>query len=175
MFILILALLLVLVSGICWIRYAIKKGRREYTDSDGWAISLDITAGMILIASFVITGVQWANQISDIEDLRKFDNLEKIYQQKAEVLTNQFTKYLAETYPQHEKGIFGKISPEKVDIYLVKYPELQASKTIIALTEKINQLQADRYAQQVNKEQSLKNIRFRLRNPWIWYWAIPEK
>lgn len=41
------------------------------------------------------------------------------------------------------------------------------------LTEKINQLQTDKYEQLIKKEEVLKDMRFRLRNPWIFYWLLP--
>lgn len=176
MFLLMLALLLGVIGLFCYGRYKFLKVTEEKeTDWISGVMVFWFFSMVIFISSFVITGANYSKQLSDFEDLKKFDNLEIIYEQKANELTKRFTKILLEIYPQHEKEIFNKISPEKVDIYLVKYPELKTSRTVILLTEQINGLQSDRYEQMIKKECVLKDIRFRLRNPWIWYWFIPEK
>lgn len=177
MFILFLALLVGFLGFVLWRRHkwiAARKKKDYYDEYQCFTFMCLVFAVIFFIASFLVTGIEYGAQLSDMENLKKFDRLETIYQQKANELTKQFSKYLYEMYPKYERDIFQKITPEKVDIYLVKYPELQASKTIVALTERINQLQTDRYQQRIAKEQTLKDMRFRARNPWIWYWWIPN-
>lgn len=177
MFILFTALLVGFLGFMfyCRHKWLLKIKKENYYDDHLVSTFICLTfAVIIFMASFIAMGIEYATQLSDMENLKKFDRLETIYQQKANELTKQFSKYLLDMYPKYEKDIFQKITPEKVDIYLVKYPELQASKTIVALTERINQLQSDKYQQQIEKEKTLKDMRFRARNPWIWYWWIPN-
>lgn len=115
-----------------------------------------------------------SEQLSDFEDLKKFDQLEVVYKEKAENLTAEFAKYLADMYPNHEKDIYNKIKPEKVDIYFAKYPELQSSRTLVALVGQIRELQNDRYQQAINRTKTLKEIRYRQINPWIFNSWVPK-
>ena len=119
--------------------------------------------------------IAWTDQISDFENVKKFQKIEAIYQKKANALTVEFAKHLAQTYPEHEKNIYEKISPDKVVMYFAKYPELRTSDTLVALVDHINKLQTDVYNQQIKTEEALKNTRYRLRNPWYLTFMIPSE
>lgn len=129
---------------------------------------------VIALASIFATADYYVNQRKDFEELKKVENVEIIYKKKAVVLTESFTAHLAGTYPDFEKGIFEEIKPNNVSVYLVKYPELKSSQTLMLLVEKINKLQDDRYDQQINKEKILKRLRFRTKNIWFWTYFIPN-
>lgn len=172
MFLIYSALFFVVLGAICNLRYYQLQGKNDYNDG---AVILYAIAGVIVLIAFLSTGQSYSSQISDFENIKKYEKVEAIYANKAKALTAEFAKYLAGIYPEHEKNIYEKISPEQVDIYLVKYPELRASETIMELTRQINQLQSDVYGQQIKKEDTLKNIRYRLRSPWIFHSWMPTK
>lgn len=132
-----------------------------------------IIGGILFLVAYIGTGYVCIKQIAAIEKIEMYTKTEKIYAKKADELIGIFAKYLMEAYLSHEKEIFDKISPELIDIYLVKYPELQASKTIMELVAKINHLQSDRYDQMVQKERELACIRIRKKNPWVYRMFIP--
>jgi hypothetical protein len=168
------ALLLGVLSAICFLI----NWRKEKAEKGGvdWSVGGGVFAffSIVMIAVLIFfTAVSVYNQREDFEEVRKFVKLEVIYQNKADALTVQFATYLAQAYPKHERDVFKSMSPGQISLYLVKYPELQASKTIVALVEQIAKLQNDRYAQQVKKEESLKDIRFRPNNPFVIGWLIP--
>jgi len=132
---------------------------------------------IFLLASLVSifgTGGTYVIQRKDFEEATKTIKVQEIYKIKATELTKTFSGYLAKKYPDFEKDIFDKIKPGDIPIYMVQYPELKSSETIMLLVEKINQLQNDMYDQQVEREQVLKRIRFRTRNIWWWNWIIPN-
>lgn len=162
-------------AALCFIRYGILKARDKETDYDAGGLIFIFIAMLIILVAFIVSGVEWMNQVSDFENIKKFRQIEAIYQAKAEMLTTEFVKHLAEIYPEHEKDIYDKISPDKVDLYFAKYPELRASETLVALVDRINNLQSDVYDQQINVAESFKNIRFRPRNPWIFSFMIPTE
>jgi len=137
----------------------------------GWSVATGVLAALTLFVSSVL----WMEQVSDFEDLEKFDTNEQIYTAKADALTIVFAGYLAEAYPQHEKAIFDGISPDKVAWYFARYPNLKAADTLTTLVERIGDLQSDVYDQQLQKAQALKNMRFRLRNPWGLSFMIPTE
>lgn len=165
--------LLFLIASISFVMNSQHKFR-----SEAWVITIQtsITIGVIsLWLGSIVTGICWYLQIRDLENIEKFTNCELIYKDKATELTAEFSKYLAQAYPEHEKAIFDSISPNDVEIYLVKYPELRSSDTILALTAEINQLQSDTYDQRLKKEEAKADIRIRLRNPWLMNFVIPDK
>jgi hypothetical protein len=108
------------------------------------------------------------------EEVAKIEQFENIYKNRAENLTKQFAHYLAELYPEQEKNIFEKISPKDLDVYLVKYPNLRSSETIVALVKQIRSLEDDYYGQKILKAERLKEMRFRTKNPWVMQWMMPK-
>ena len=171
----VLAVCCMMISGICFFRYNVLKKRGRETDYDGGGIAFIFIALIIGIFGIIASGAGWLEQIDDSENIQKFSKVEAIYRTKAEALTAEFAKYLAETYPKHERDIYGKISPDKVALYAVKYPELKASETLMALVAQINKLQSDVYTQQINAEEARKRMRVRLRNPWLCSFMIPKE
>ncbi len=130
---------------------------------------------VVAIAAAVIsTMIAYSGQVSDFEDIKKFEQIAVVYENRATALTAEFTK-LAMDYLGHEKVMFDKMSPGDVMVYMVKYPELNSSKNIRELVDQIRSMQDDVYKQQVEIEKKKKNIRYRLRNPWIFYKFIPQK
>lgn len=114
-------------------------------------------------------------QIEDFEAIKKTREIEDIYKEKAAALTAEFTKHLAEAYPDHEKGIFNKIGPDQVAIYFTKYPALKASETLLELVKRINELQSSVYNQRIEAEKLLAQTRIRLRSPWFFKFMIPKE
>ena len=172
-----LFLLFVVISSILVALGAFWLKRNSGGDGDGWycvACLTFVVSLIFLICSVGSTMSQIADQTRDITTLKMYDANAAIYKQKADALTQQFAHYLADVYPEHEKNIFKSISPEKVSIYVVKYPDLQASKTIITLVDQIEKLNSDFYDQQLLKQKVLMEIRYRTQNPWSFNSFVPE-
>ncbi|PIZ70616.1 MAG: hypothetical protein COY09_02535 [Candidatus Portnoybacteria bacterium CG_4_10_14_0_2_um_filter_39_11] len=168
-----LSLLMAVCGTFCFWRYFMLKKAYGETDWAGGGIAFSVATFILFVVFVFGTMVQYAYQKSDFEELRKIRASEVIYKDKAESLTKQFAGYLAEAYPQHERDIFKKISPDKVSFYMVKYPQLQTSQTLTALVAEISKLQGDYYGQQLKAQETLKNIRFRQVNPWFVNAVIP--
>lgn len=115
-----------------------------------------------------------SNQVGRSMELAKIDSSESIYKAKADNLTKEFAGYLAEAYPQYEKDIFSKIEPGKVDLYMVKYPELQASKTLTELVKQVRDLQDKVYEQQLARVQIIRDMKFAVLDPWVYQWVMPD-
>ena len=116
----------------------------------------------------------YSSHLKQYETLEQLRNQEKIYENRANILVSEFSNYLAVVYPNHEKEIFEKISPNTIDIYLVKYPELRSSDTIVELVKQIRSLSDDIYRQQLRREEILRDMRYRQINPWILHGFIPD-
>lgn len=145
---------------------------RFICNDDEWYV-LCFISGIIVFIGVLMTFWSYSNQLDDIEEVKRINQVEQIYRQKAEALTKKFAEYLAEKYPEHEKEIFSKMSPDKIDLYLVKYPEIKASETLMALVAKIERLENQYYEQKILREAYLKEMRFRLVNPWKFHSFIP--
>ena len=159
-----------------WSIYCWKTNGTHGYDVDGKNVSwvVIIVSMIILAAGFVFQLANYSKQISDGEELVKIGKFEDIYQKKADALTKQFAYYLVDIYPDHEKAIFENISPEGIDIYLVKYPELKASETIVHLVSEIKMLQNDYYSQQLAREEVIRVMSYRTKSPWIIQWFMPN-
>ncbi|OGZ30675.1 MAG: hypothetical protein A2931_02035 [Candidatus Niyogibacteria bacterium RIFCSPLOWO2_01_FULL_45_48] len=162
-------------AAMCFSRYNTLKNEGSKTDYDTGGGILAMIGMIFVLLAFIFTGAEYYYQLSDIENIKKFQEIESVYKKKADDLSAEFAGYLAQKYPEHEKKIFDKIGPENVQIYLVKYPEIRASETIMKLVEHINKLQSDVYDQQVKMAGARKSIRLRLRNPWILNFVLPKE
>ena len=174
MFIFYLAVIMFVFGGLCWLRYKNLKGKNINNE---WNFGGSVLIGLgiiMLMISVLITMFSYSFQISNVEELKKLNKYEQIYLSKSEILTKKFEKYLLEIYPQHEKDIYNKIKPQDIDIYLVKYPELMASETIKLLVNQVRTLQNDYYAQSLLKADVVKRMIYNTKNPWIYYFLIPE-
>jgi len=146
-----------------------------------WGIFGFILIGIgsfIMIVGILVSLVATSNQIRDIEELRRLDAVEKIYEQKATDLTKEFASYLARQYPDLEKEIITNMTRVDILVYMVKYPELQSQKSIADLVDKINKMKSDIYDQRIAKEKVLKDLRYRLVGPWYfnsWIREIPKE
>ncbi|MDP3726121.1 MAG: hypothetical protein Q8R36_02900 [bacterium] len=175
MLFLVVAGLLAVLSVFCFARYHAIKVKKPNNDWDGGGVFFSFVAAVIVLVGFIVSGAGWSFQVNDFEDVKKFKKVEAIYRVKAEALTTEFARHLATAYPEHEKDIYNKISPDKVGWYFAKYPELRASETLVTLVGHINKLQSDVYNQQIAVEEALKETRFRLRNPWLFTFMIPSE
>jgi len=146
-------------------------------EGEGWPVFAAVNIILTFFCAFflfIATVSGYSNQINDFYDLKKIDQLESMYKEKAEALTAQFASYLAEAYPEHERLIFDKISPDKVSLYFVKYPDLKSSETMTALVGEISKLQADYYQQKENRINKLRDVEYRPKSPWVIKFVIPH-
>ncbi len=131
-------------------------------------------AAVILIWGVIVGMYTNTEQVGYSVELNKISSFEQTYQVRSDNLTKEFAHYLADIYPSHEKDIFSKIQPGKLDIYLVKYPELQASKTIVELVQQIRSLQDDIYKQRLTRAEIIRNMQYNVRSPWVYQWMMPN-
>ena len=164
-----------IIAGMLYARHRVFKNGGEKTDHAAGSFAFTVTALFLVTVGLLISTAAWHAQIDHIEDIKKFAKIEAIYQAKADSLTAEFAKHLAEAYPKHERDIYEKISPEQAAIYFAKYPELKASDTLMKLVENINELQSAVYAQKVHTEETSKKIRVNLRSPLLFTFMIPKE
>jgi len=135
-----------------------------------WVASITVCGVFFVLFIIITTTVNFStdsSQLSDFEELRTFDKQIELYQEKTEELTRTFTELLAEQYPTHEKDIFSSISPDKIDLYFVKYPEIKSAHTFVDLASKIKELNDELYNFRLMRTEVSNDVRFRLVNPWV--------
>lgn len=132
-----------------------------------WALS-----GILFFASWTATGVYYAEQVRDIEQVVRTQKTQIILAEKRDALQKQLDGYLDNKYFKHEKGIFNSIN-KNPKLIAAAFPGLTAFKTIISLTDTIKKLQDDYYAQRVTREKILARIRYRTKSPWVFWFFIP--
>jgi len=148
-----------------------------YNDSENFLI-LCAVAGLVTASIAICALISYMSnneyQIDDCESIKACREKRKIYKKRADDLIAEFKLYLAEIYPKFEKEIFEKISPDKVDVYMMKFPELKTSATLIELVNRINSLKNDVYKQDIEITTYRKRIRVRLRSPWLLSWFVTQ-
>ncbi|TSC52285.1 MAG: hypothetical protein LiPW41_496 [Parcubacteria group bacterium LiPW_41] len=148
--------------------------RNNQSTWGGWGIAFLVFSGISLIISIPKTLNGYSDQIENKENYTRLVQVENVFQKRAETLTKEFSNYLGDAYPKHERSIFDKMKPESINLYLVKYPEIQASKTVMALVDNIKGLRDSVYSKQIARADLLKDMRYRAKNPWIIQWGMPE-
>lgn len=132
---------------------------------------------LALVLVFICFGWSFfshSSQISDNEKLIRIDQVQNVYQKRADNLTTQLAILLVEKYPKQERDIFDKIKPENVSIYLAKYPEIQSAQTIMEAAKQTKILQDDIYKQQIERAEILNDMRYRAKSPWVLQWTMPD-
>lgn len=152
-------------------KFGWSKDAKEMNAAFGAIFLIVVFIIMIILTTTTLYGI--SSQIKDQTILQKTIDLEKVYQERADNLTKQFALYLVDIYPQHERAVFDKIAPDGIDIYLVKYPDLKTSETIISLVIQIRELQDARYKQQADRAEILQQMRYRRQSPWIFHSFVP--
>lgn len=124
--------------------------------------------GTLLAVSLIVQAVGYTSQIDDIEDIIKYRERKKLFQEEADLLLDEFRQYLLHLYPDLEKELIIGMKPEKVTAYMIQYPELKSSETICKLVDIINNKTARIYAQEHDILHCEKSIRARKRIFGIW-------
>lgn len=176
MFFWILAIPFALLGLIFWAMQSYND-RNDVRNDNGWAllawlmpIAIVITLGIGLLVS--MDGR--SGQINDALELQKIAKVEKIQQAQRDLLVKDFANILLDMYPKYEKDIYSKIEPGKLDLYMVKYPELKASETAIELVKQTRSLQQTILEQQLKRADTVKNMQFRMVDPWLFHFMIPD-
>lgn len=129
-----------------------------------------------LIVTFISDLAYYSSQLLRFEDVRKCLKKIDVYKKKQKELLAEFKLYLGEKYPDLEKQIFDNINKTESELHVVlKYPELKASKTLLKLADKINNLASKVYSIMDEIESICKWIRYYKDGKWeIIKPAIPE-
>ena len=153
--------------------YRLKQLFKGLGDFSGGVLIVSVIIGIFFAVMLVInTGINYGDQIESFEMLEEQQNVIGLYESKSQHISNQFVKYLT-AYPEFEAGIYDKISPENIDIYMVKYPELKSSETVIALVDNIHVLQTEVYDAKIKIEKIKRDIRYRQVSAWNVNFVIP--
>lgn len=134
-------------------------------------------SGAWFIGSVIGTFASYSEQLRRFEDLHcSINNLSK-YKLHQTNLLSEFKLYLGEKFPDLEKELFNNISDNSSDIQIVlKYPEIQSSKTLLKLTEDINVLVQKVYSLESGIETQCARIRYHKNGKWEYIVPqIPEK
>ena len=131
---------------------------------------------LYLIITFISDLSYYSTQLLRFEDVRKYLKKIEVYKKKQKELLAEFKNYLGDKYPELEKQIFDNINKSESEMHIVlKYPEIQSSKTLMKLTKNINELADDVYDLYDKIENECKWIRYYKDGKWeIIKPAIPE-
>lgn len=139
----------------------------------GWLIAIGVVA--LVGGCLIPTGIAYVSQLNAKASLTKYDQLQVVYTRRASDLTARFTTILGVQYPKFEKAIFegigpnaaSPITPATIDAYMVAYPQLKTSETLLELVSQIRSQRDLIYQQQVDRVNTEMEIYVRSRNPWL--------
>jgi hypothetical protein len=172
----ILLFFLPFVIWYCLTLYFEKKGIECFDGSDYDVARILITV-FSCILFVVLLGVNLTTisiQKGRYQDLQTLQEKKEIYQKKLSEMTVKYESILIKNYPNYEKEIFDKITPEDFTMLMVKYPELKTALTSINYVDKIKELNDDVYNMDINIRNKVNEIRFCLVNPWVITLFIPN-
>lgn len=131
-------------------------------------LSVSFGAGMLLVFLIAHIAVNYTIR-QTYEKIITYENKQKVYQERKDVLYLQYSNMLDSNYGSYEKNVFDKMtrSKGKSDINVNIYPEIKYSQTLIALSEKLQALTDNIYDCQLyieNERYWLRQIRY---SPWL--------
>jgi len=142
-----------------------------------WAVfgvSCAVTVGLI-IAQFVNSGELKEN----LAEVKVCQRQIKYSQEKHDELKKFYEKQVLEVYPNFEKNLLESLGPGKnADLVALfqQYPELQSSKLLRQMVDKITNLVDRIYSDKNSLERTFKQIRIYQTNSWIIFkFPIPEE
>jgi hypothetical protein len=152
------------------------KKKIYFVDGTDYVVSLTVCTiftGILLFATILVNMIVFSTQKSDYLELVKLQESKVILQAKADTMSKMFSDVLVKNYPQYEKDIFDKMTPEDFKILFVKYPEIKASLTNISYVDRIESLYNDIYNMELEMRKIVKDIRYTFVNPWTINFLTP--
>lgn len=172
----ILLFFLPFVIWYCLTLYFDKKGIECFEGSD-YDVARTVCLVFSCVLFLVLSGVNLvtiSTQKGRYQDLQTLQETKEIYQKRLTEMTIKYEDILIKNYPNYEKGIFDKITPEDFTMLMVKYPELKTALTSINYVDKIKELNDDVYTMDIKIRNKVNEIRFCLINPWVMTWFLPS-
>lgn len=135
-------------------------------DEDGLFVL--VVLWVVLLAVGMIQAMENSvEQKNDYNSLLMLNSNRAIVEQKYNAIGAELRTELSK-YAEYENMIFDKITPDAVDIYLVKYPELKSVESITLLAKELANLQAKIYDVDISYNQIVLKIKKRQENK-FWY------
>lgn len=165
------------ILGVVWFLTALMLDVKKIGRRMDWSGGM-VGAGIVTVISFaifiVVNSVGYLYQVYGIEDYTATQHKIKMYEEKTDLLTLKFNQILAEKYPEHEKKLFDGMTPESVEILLVKYPEIRASETSIELVNQLLRLNNEIYREKEHLIDLVRDANYRRQNGWYMRFIIPK-
>lgn len=139
-------------------------GETGYGEGFGWCLFLFILFMLFAVGISIDCSITHKNNYNKLTML---ESNRKIYENKYVAIGNEFKSELSK-YPIHEKEVFNKITPEKISLYFVKYPELRSVESIILLSKELASLQSKIYDADLEYNNTVLTIKKYQENKW-WY------
>ncbi len=129
-------------------------------------------AVVMLIILVVANASAYSDQLHDKNDAVRLLSTETIYAQRSNDLTRQIKAVLVEQYPQYEKGVIQSVVNGDPRLILLRFPDLQASKTLTQYTVDLTNLRTDVYNQRLQRQSVLARMRTRKQNGLLFVTAL---
>jgi len=133
----------------------------------GWWRREDPTGAVGLLLVIICILALYITTICDNQSITMVTENIKVFQKKYDAIGLELKTELSK-YPEYEKDIFEKISPEAMSLYFVKYPELKSIESVTLLTTELVRLHSVIYDQQIERNRFIKDILYRNDNKLVY-------
>lgn len=128
------------------------------------AVICGVLAIFLLLVMVIDTACVYSNQVSAQAQVDKLGRTTTIKQKRATELIAQVKEVLVNQYPQYEQATIKQVVNGDPRLILLKFPELQASKTLIKYTNDLVALRSAVYDQRIQRERIVAQMQARKNN-----------
>lgn len=149
---------------------AVKKGKFIGSSSYAGGMFFAGAFGVVIFCIILIFNlISYSGQRELFNKLQTQSENRLIYEDKMVNMTAQYKEILVKDYPEYEKAIFEKMSPEdasKLTQLLSVYPQLKSSVTMGAYADNIKELNDAIYDTDIEIRKTIQEIRWNYITPW---------
>ncbi len=148
----------------------------------GWGCTNNDTPASLLLLMCVIVSIgisvltlcrETSAQIRDVTSIEMVEENIQVYEKKYNAIGLELKTELSK-YPEYEKEIFNSISPEKMSLYFVKYPELKSIQSVTILAKELMKLRSTIYDKEIEKNKHIRDIQYRNSNRVVYSVFMPR-
>ncbi|MFA5067456.1 MAG: hypothetical protein WC466_05390 [Candidatus Izemoplasmatales bacterium] len=169
-----LVLLATLVVAACFFFWL--GSRNDYNEHAITGCVLLFFSAIGIIITIALNVDSYNKQVLLLEKIKRADEKIQLYEERADQISSVLSDILIENYQEYEKDVFENMSSkEGIELYFLKYPELNTHATFISYSETYKELMDSIYSQKMEKIDLQIQINTGKRRPEILQFILPEE
>lgn len=141
---------------------------------EGGMVGSIVVAVVFLLIGGLINIFSVYRQNYSFEEYKKVGSNIVILEERRDSLSVKLGGLLSEKFLDQESKLFEGMTPDNIDLLLVKYPEIKSNLTLMELVRNIVEFNNDVYAKRLDLNDIELQIRMRYKNPWVFKIFLPS-